>query len=101
MNWRDWAACTAEDPELFFPVGSGRPYGEQAAEAKRVCHRCPVIDECLEWALAVGEEGIWGGLDDEERRRLRRRAAVRHLGVAATAAEPSQNRCAHPRMRHA
>ncbi len=71
-NWRGRAACLDEDPELFFPVGSGRLALAQVAAAKAICARCPVIDRCRESALANGYEGVWGGLDDDERRRLRR-----------------------------
>jgi WhiB family redox-sensing transcriptional regulator len=72
MNWRDKAACLGEDPDLFFPVGTGRPAETQAAAAKRVCQRCPVRTPCLDWALTTGTDGVWGGLDDVERRQLRR-----------------------------
>src|SRR5438067_7021541 len=71
MAWRDQAACRHEDPELFFPVGTGVPAQIQTAEAKRVCRRCPVMAECLRWALAMGQEsGVWGGTDGDERRLL-------------------------------
>lgn len=42
MNWRHEAACRWEDPDLFFPVGTGGPALLQIEEAKAVCHRCPV-----------------------------------------------------------
>jgi WhiB family redox-sensing transcriptional regulator len=74
MDWRDKALCRDEDPELFFPVGSGPAAQATAERAKEVCRRCPVIDPCLEWALGTGQDaGVWGGLDEDERRRLRRR----------------------------
>lgn len=72
MDWRDKGACLNEDPELFFPVGETGPAVMQAAAAKRVCQRCPVRLACLTWALSAGAEGVWGGLDDTERRQLRR-----------------------------
>jgi WhiB family redox-sensing transcriptional regulator len=71
MDWRQRAACVGEDPELFFPIGSGRHADEQTVLAKRVCARCPVIRECRSVAVSSGYEGIWGGLDDSERRALR------------------------------
>jgi len=58
---------------LFFPVGSSGPALAQVAEAKAVCRRCPVSGECLAWALASGQDdGVWGGLSEDERRALRR-----------------------------
>lgn len=70
-QWHDFAACASADPEEWFPER-----GEPAALAKRICNRCPVREECLEYALAAGEKyGIWGGTTERERRRLVRRAA--------------------------
>ncbi|MGY0056119.1 WhiB family transcriptional regulator [Streptomyces sp. LZ34] len=76
MEWWRHAACVDEDPELFFPVGVAGPAAqEQQARAKEVCGRCPVRDECLEYALSMGvTHGVWGGTGEEERRALRRRA---------------------------
>lgn len=72
-RWRRWAACRGEDPELFFPIGTAGPALRQAAEAKAVCGQCTVALSCLAWALSNGQDsGIWGGLDEEERRALRR-----------------------------
>lgn len=76
MDWRHQAQCTDEDPELFFPVGNAGPALLQIEEAKAVCRRCPVMDHCLQWALETGQEhGVWGGLSEDERRSMRRRAA--------------------------
>ncbi|MEU6313644.1 WhiB family transcriptional regulator [Streptomyces sp. NPDC047014] len=76
MNWRHEAACRREDPDLFFPVGSGGPALLQIEEAKAVCARCPVRETCLQWALEEGPEfGVCGGLSEEERRTARRRTA--------------------------
>lgn len=66
------AACRAEDPELFFPVGHGGPALDQANAAKAVCGRCPIATACLSYALSTGQDaGIWGGRTSEERRALR------------------------------
>jgi WhiB family redox-sensing transcriptional regulator len=74
MDWRHHAACRDEDPELFYPVGVSGPAALQIAEAKAVCHRCPVASDCLAWALGAGEDhGVWGGMDEDERRSLKRR----------------------------
>jgi WhiB family redox-sensing transcriptional regulator len=76
MDWRHRAACRDEDPELFFPVGTSGPALLQIAEAKTACRRCPVSTECLNWALASGQDaGVWGGMSEEERRVVKRRHA--------------------------
>ena len=76
MDWRHRAACLDEDPELFFPIGNTGPALHQIEQAKTVCHRCPVVDTCLKWALESGQDaGVWGGLSEDERRALRRRTA--------------------------
>jgi WhiB family transcriptional regulator, redox-sensing transcriptional regulator len=65
--WRLDALCAETDPEAFFPEKGG-----STREAKRVCVGCDVRAECLEFALANDERfGIWGGLSERERRRLR------------------------------
>jgi WhiB family redox-sensing transcriptional regulator len=76
MDWRHRAICRDEDPELFFPVGNSGPALLQIAEAKAVCERCPVMNECLNWALETGQDaGVWGGRREDERRSLKRRRA--------------------------
>ena len=76
MDWRHEAACLTEDPELFFPIGNTGPALAQIDEAKAVCQRCDVVDSCLKWALETGQDsGVWGGLSEDERRALKRRAA--------------------------
>lgn len=81
MDWSDRAACLTEEPELFFPIGNTGPAQMQIEQAKAVCHRCPVIDACLQFALASGQSaGIWGGLTEDERRALQRRIVARHDG---------------------
>ena len=76
MDWRHHAACRADDPELFFPIGNTGPALLQIDEAKRVCQRCAVMEPCLQWALESGQDsGVWGGLSEDERRALKRRSA--------------------------
>ncbi|MFD3567408.1 WhiB family transcriptional regulator [Streptomyces sp. NPDC058667] len=77
MDWRHQASCREEDPELFFPIGNTGPALLQIEEAKAVCrNRCPVIEQCLTWALESGQDdGVWGGLSENERRAMKRRAA--------------------------
>ncbi|MEU1185718.1 WhiB family transcriptional regulator [Streptomyces sp. NPDC005820] len=78
-HWRERAACLhVEDPDLFFPIGVSGLTFAQVDAAKTVCARCPVVKQCLDWALLVGHvEGIWGGTTESERRALRRCGARR------------------------
>jgi WhiB family redox-sensing transcriptional regulator len=70
QSWQERALCAETDPEAFFPEKGG-----STREAKKICTGCEVKAECLEFALANDERfGIWGGLSERERRRLRRRA---------------------------
>ncbi|MFI8932470.1 WhiB family transcriptional regulator [Streptomyces sp. NPDC053474] len=74
-DWRHQALCRKEDPELFFPIGTTGPALLQIEEAKAVCRSgCPVVEQCLQWAFEFGqEEGVWGGLSEDERRAMRPR----------------------------
>jgi WhiB family redox-sensing transcriptional regulator len=84
MDWRHRAACRDEDPELFFPIGNTGPALLQTEEAKQVCRRCPVIGECLNFALSSSQDhGVWGGLSEDERRALKRRIQRNSAGGAA------------------
>ena len=72
-GWRDEAACLRTDASLFFPVGTTGAAADQIQAAKKVCHTCPVQAACLQFAFETNQEaGIWGGKDEDERRRLRR-----------------------------
>ena len=67
-QWQERALCAQTDPEAFFPEKGG-----STREAKRICQGCEVRDACLEYALANDERfGIWGGLSERERRRIKR-----------------------------
>jgi WhiB family redox-sensing transcriptional regulator len=70
VTWRERVACAGKDPEIFF--------SDNANQAKRICARCPVQIECLEFALSVegcDAYGVYGGLTNEERKNLRRGVA--------------------------
>ena len=68
LAWQEQALCAQTDPEAFYPEKGG-----STREAKRVCHNCEVRAQCLEYALANDERfGIWGGLSERERRKLKR-----------------------------
>lgn len=78
MDWRHQALCRHADPEIFFPIGTTGPAVNQVEKAKVVCRRCPVVQDCLSWALGTGQDsGVWGGTDEDERRLLARRNRVR------------------------
>jgi WhiB family redox-sensing transcriptional regulator len=70
LSWQERALCAQPDPESFVPEKGG-----STREAKRVCLSCEVRAECLEYALGNDERfGIWGGLSERERRRLKKLA---------------------------
>lgn len=70
-EWHERALCAQTDPEAFFPEKGG-----STREAKKICTGCEVRSECLSYALAHDERfGIWGGLSERERRRLKRAAS--------------------------
>lgn len=70
IGWQERALCAQTDPEAFFPEKGG-----STREAKKVCVSCDVRSECLDYALENDERfGIWGGLSERERRKLKRRA---------------------------
>jgi WhiB family redox-sensing transcriptional regulator len=70
LSWQERSLCAQTDPEAFFPEKGG-----STREAKKVCVGCEVRAECLEYALAHDERfGIWGGLSERERRKLKKRA---------------------------
>jgi WhiB family transcriptional regulator, redox-sensing transcriptional regulator len=70
-SWQERANCLGVDPDLFFPER-----GASTREAKEVCRGCEVRVDCLEYALANSEKfGIWGGMSERERRRIRRQRA--------------------------
>jgi WhiB family redox-sensing transcriptional regulator len=69
-SWQERALCAQTDPEAFFPEKGG-----STREAKKICEVCPVREQCLAYALEHDERfGIWGGLSERERRRLKRAA---------------------------
>jgi len=87
MDWRHRAVCREEDPELFFPIGTSGPAQLQTEQAKAVCHRCPVTEHCLQWALETGQDaGVWGGMSEDERRALKRKTIAPKAGSTTTSA---------------
>ena len=70
LAWQADALCAQTDPEAFFPEKGG-----STRDAKRICQSCDAKQACLDYALANDERfGIWGGLSERERRKLKKRA---------------------------
>lgn len=68
LSWQDYANCRGADADLFFPER-----GASTRKAKAICGECQVKAQCLDFAIDVGEKfGIWGGMSERERRRVRR-----------------------------
>ena len=68
IGWRERGLCSPATAHLFYVER-----GAGTKPAKRICARCPVREECLEYALTTAEKGgIWGGLSERERRRIRK-----------------------------
>ena len=78
LSWQDYANCRGADADLFFPER-----GASTRKAKAICGACEVKGECLDYAIEMGEKfGIWGGLSERERRRVRRER--QHRGVSGS-----------------
>lgn len=78
-SWQSRANCMGVDPELFFPER-----GTSTRDAKEVCRGCVVRQDCLDYAIANSEKfGIWGGMSERERRRVRRSRILEHAPVGA------------------
>ena len=72
LAWQDEANCMGANADLFFPER-----GASTRKAKQICAECEVQVECLEYAITNGEKfGIWGGLSERERRRIRKERSL-------------------------
>lgn len=72
LSWQDYANCRGADADLFFPER-----GASTRKAKAICAACEVRSDCLDFALRAGEKfGIWGGMSERERRRVRRERTI-------------------------
>jgi WhiB family redox-sensing transcriptional regulator len=72
LSWQDYANCRGADADLFFPER-----GASTRRAKSICGACEVRGDCLEYAIVNGEKfGIWGGMSERERRRVRRERMI-------------------------
>ena len=85
-DWRDHADCRIQgiNPEGFFPSGTTGGHVLQAEQAKAFCRGCPVVESCARWAIDKHiEHGVWGGLDEDQRRHIRRSSTGDQLNDAA------------------
>ncbi|MDD7384526.1 MAG: WhiB family transcriptional regulator [Actinomycetaceae bacterium] len=68
IHWQERALCAQTDPDIFFPEKGG-----SIIPATAICRECPVESDCLEYAISHDiRHGIWGGMSDNDRRRLAR-----------------------------
>lgn len=71
MTWQQQAACRGQDTDLF--VGDSNAGARYYDVARRVCAVCPVVDECLQYALDNGiSMGLWGGMSPDQRAKFAR-----------------------------
>ena len=73
LPWMDDAQCVDHDPELWFRGDNQHAHQDAYDQAMAICSTCPANAACLEHALRIPVEGIWGGLTTEQRRTLHRR----------------------------
>jgi WhiB family transcriptional regulator, redox-sensing transcriptional regulator len=86
-EWWGLAACRDAEPEVFFPISATAASRDTVQRAKAVCSSCPVQSQCLSYALRHRQEqGIWGGLTEDERRLLSRRLARNERAATRSAA---------------
>jgi len=77
-DWMQRGNCRDTPPSVFFPSD-----GAGVERARAICASCPVVAECLEYALTLHvDHGVWGGCSERERRRIAKR---RRLGVGRSA----------------
>ncbi len=77
-SWMKDANCKSAGPDIFFP-GSGahdRDANKKRREALLLCWGCDVRSECLEYALKHESKGLWGGMTDRQRRKIRRQRGI-------------------------
>ena len=88
-------AQAERDPEAWFSDRSrgGQSRARDRSEATRLCHGCPVLRECLEYAVASGQSyGVWGGMSERDRAVLSRAAlSPTRRTTSTTAARPGQD----------
>lgn len=81
-DWDSRGRCVGEDPDLFFPS-----HGDPGTKARAICAACAVRSQCLDYAVEADEYGIWGGLDQVQRRNMKRQRRRRTLAKTPRASE--------------
>jgi len=75
-----WASCRNMDTNTFY-YDDDLPRGETNEDykvLKRICADCPMLEECLTWALHHEDHGFWGGTTEYERRTLRKKFGIQY-----------------------
>lgn len=88
-DWFDDAECRGMDPSTFVPErGNVSKRGNFRIEPRAIatCHRCPVRDECLDYALTTNQTGVWAGTNDAQRRAMRKHQNIK-IGTRAAVAD--------------
>ena len=77
--WQAKASCRGPQSAVFFPPSYSERKDERLGReraAKAICKMCPVRKPCLEYAIRIREpHGIWGGLNELERKQMIERRA--------------------------
>ena len=81
-EWHAWGLCVGADPETFFPS-----HGDPGTEARQICASCGVRGDCLTYATEADEFGIWAGLDQQQRRALRKKQHRREAAARTRAGQ--------------
>lgn len=89
-DWRAQGACKDQPAHIFFP-----DTGEMDWRAAALCSHCPVLLDCRTWGLHHEDDGIWGGISENERRIIRRRQGIRLRTVTAADSTWRQQRAAY------
>ena len=82
-EWHARGLCVGADPEIFFPS-----HGDLGTEARQICARCGAREDCLKYSTEADEFGVWAGLDQQQRRALRKKRHRREAAARAKTSEP-------------
>lgn len=83
LSWQKHKICSVNELSMFYSQ-----IKQEIEAGRRFCQPCPVIEECFQYAIQHHEEGVWGGTDEKQRRRLFRRSLV--LGVPVVSLQRSK-----------
>lgn len=93
--WAAEGACRDQNPALFFPERTTQAGAEYDA-ARAVCASCPALEPCRAYGLENDPPGMWGGLSERDRRRIRRESRPRPVPVVASGPQPRCPGCRWP-----